>query len=64
MMVRYRCPRCDHLWKGLSRKPGGRVWCPKCNALVYEYAKVQKPTRVKTPTPRTFDEFPPREAEG
>lgn len=42
-MVRYKCPKCNHAWKGLGRKPGGKVYCPECGALVYTYAKVLKP---------------------
>jgi len=46
-MVHYRCPECDHLWRGRGRKPGGQVSCPKCGKLAFTYVKAVKPWEPK-----------------
>jgi uncharacterized Zn finger protein (UPF0148 family) len=42
-LPRYECPKCNHRWFGLGRKPGGEVHCPKCGELAYTYAKAIRP---------------------
>ena len=44
-MVYYGCPECGHRWKGLGRKPGEAVYCPKCGKRVYTYAKAYRPMK-------------------
>ena len=44
-MTRYECPKCDHRWKGQSRAPGEKVYCPKCGCVAYTYAKAIRPMK-------------------
>lgn len=47
LMPWYKCPDpdCGHRWRGRGRKPGGEVYCPKCGALAYTYAKTKATRR-------------------
>ena len=42
-MVKYICGACGHRWTGHGRKPGGKVYCPKCGKWTYAYSKALKP---------------------